>query len=352
MNRAKIINLIYRQNIGIKEENWYICFSVRGWYVLPRWDGLCDVKIILLIMNDLRVKIARGFLVMLSKFPLKFHYFMGDILAWLAKNVLRYRSGVVMLNISRSFPELKYGDIKKIYDDFYTHFGELVAEAIWFSGSSYERLRKSGIVTVVNPEEVSEMFDNTPSMTVLSTHCGNWEILGGLLGYPTATGGKMTITEKAISVVYKQLRNPVSDRVFALNRIAPLEEVGTECEVISHNILRFSIKHKDERRMYIYPTDQAPYLGTGRFPIGMFMSQETTAMMGSVGVACKLSHSVMYLKMRRVERGRYEMTFIPICRDASTMTPETIMRRYYDLLEEEIRETPHNWLWSHNRWKW
>ena len=29
VNRAKIINLIYRQNIGNHLENWYICFSVR-----------------------------------------------------------------------------------------------------------------------------------------------------------------------------------------------------------------------------------------------------------------------------------------------------------------------------------
>ena len=247
---------------------------------------------------------------------------------------------------------MKSWELKKAYDEYYRHFGEIVAETIWFGGSSYKRLNKSGIVTVMNSKEVSEMFDNTPSMTVLSTHCGNWEILGGLLGYRTADGGKMSVPETAISVVYKKMSSEVSDKVFALNRVAPLEDVGTECEVESHNILRYSIKHKDERRMYIYPTDQAPYWGSGRYQIGMFMSQETTAMMGSVGVACKLSHSVMYMKMKRVERGRYEMTFIPICRDASKMTPEDIMRKYYDLLEEEIRETPHNWLWSHNRWKW
>ena len=305
----------------------------------------------ILIMKDLRVSIVRGLIVLLSRFPLKFHYFMGDILSWLAKNVIQYRTGVVMHNLSRSFPELKYRDVRKIYDEFYRHFGELVAETIWFGGSSYERLRKNGIVTVMNSKEVSEIFDSTPSMTVLSTHCGNWEIMGGLLGYRTADGGKMSVPESAISVVYKKMSNAVSDRVFALNRVAPLEDVGTECEVESHNILRYSMKHKNERRMYIYPTDQAPYTGAGRYPIGQFMSQETTAMMGSVGVACKLSHSVMYMKMRRVERGRYEMTFIPICRDASKMTPEEIMRKYYDLLEDEIRETPCNWLWSHNRWK-
>lgn len=303
-------------------------------------------------MKDLCVKIVRGFMVLLSKLPLKFHYFMGDILTWLVKDVLHYRNRLVIHNLSRSFPELRYRDVMKIYHGFYRHFGELFAETIWFGGCSYARLNKAGIVKVMNAGEVSEIFENTPSMTVLSTHCGNWELLGGLPGYTTADGCKLAVPEKSISVVYKKMSSEVADRVFALNRIAPLVDVGTECEVESHNILRYSLKHKDERRMYIYPTDQAPYWGSGRFPIGKFMNQETTAMMGSVGVACKLSHSVMYLKMKRVERGRYEMTFIPICMDASKTTPEEIMRKYYDLLEEEIRETPENWLWSHNRWKW
>ena len=303
-------------------------------------------------MKGLCVKIIRGIIVVLSKLPLKFHYFMGDILSWFMKNVVRYRSAVVYVNLSRSFPEKSAREIKKIYDAFYKHMGEIVAEAIWFGGSTYRRLYESGIVTVVSAKGVSEIFENTPSMTVLSTHCGNWEILGGLLGYRTDDGETLRVPESSISVVYKKLSNEISDRVFALNRVAPLEEVGTECEVESKNILRFSIKHKDERRMYVYPTDQAPYWGSGRYPIGKFMCQETTAMMGSVGVACKLSHSVSYAKMKRVERGHYELEFIPICMDASKVTPEEIMRKYYDLLEEEIRETPCNWLWSHNRWKW
>lgn len=302
-------------------------------------------------MKSLAVSIIRGLMVLLSRLPLKFHYFMGDVLSWLAMNVLHYRTGMVWKNISRSFPDMKYRDLKKVYEDFYRHFGEIFAEAVWFGGSSYERLRKHGIVTVMNPEEVSAMYESSPSLTVLSTHCGNWEILGGLLGYGTATGGKISFGEKAISVVYKKLTNEVSDRVFALNRIAPLKEVGTECEVESREILRYSIRHKDEKRVYIYPTDQAPYYKSGPHPIGEFMHQDTKAMLGSVGVACRLSHSVMYMKMKRVERGRYEMSFIPICQNASAMKPEDIMRKYYDLLEEEINETPHNWLWTHNRWK-
>ena len=305
----------------------------------------------ILNMNKIAVKIFRGLIVVLSKLPLKFHYFMGDIVSWLMKNVLRYRYDVVVTNISRSFPDKKYKEIKKITDDFYRHFGEIFAEAIWFSGSSYRRLYKSGLVTVMNPDVISGMFDNSPSLTVLCTHCGNWEIMGGFLGYRTADGTRVSFDEENISVVYKKLSNKVSDEVFKLNRVAPLERVGTTCELESSQILRFCIKHKDEKRVYIYPTDQAPYTKAGKFPIGEFMHQPTNAMLGSVGVACKLSHAVVYMKMKRVERGRYEMSFIPICNDASQVAPEELMRKYYDLLEEEINETPANWLWTHKRWK-
>ena len=290
-------------------------------------------------------------MICLGKLPLKFHYFMGDILSWIAEKLLRYRTDVVWINISRSFPEMKYKELKKVYRDFYRHFGEIFAETIWFAAATYKRLFKSGIVTVTNPEEINDIFLSTPSMTVLSTHCGNWELMGGFLGYRTSSGVKVAIEEEHIQVVYKKLSNPVSDEVFRRNRVAALEIVGTSCEIESSNILRQTLKQKNDRKVYIYPTDQAPYRKAGKHPIGEFMSQPTNVMLGSVGVACKLSHSVMYMKMKRVERGRYEMTLIPICRDASQLTPEELMRKYYDLLEEEIRETPANWLWTHKRWK-
>ena len=305
----------------------------------------------MLIMKKLIADIVRGCIVVVGKLPLKFHYFMGDILSWIVEKLLRYRSDVVWINISRSFPEKKYKELKGIYKDFYRHLGEIVAEAIWFGASDYKRLHKQGLVEVMNPEEINDFFLSTPSMTVLSTHCGNWELMGGFLGYRTAGDVKVAIEEEQITVVYKKLSSEVSDDVFKRNRAAALERVGTTCELESSNVLRFAMKHKEERRVYIYPTDQAPYKKAGKHPIGEFMHQETNAMLGSVGISCKFAHSVMYMKMKRVKRGKYEMTLIPICRDASQMTPEEIMRKYYDLLQEEINETPYNWLWTHKRWK-
>ena len=303
-------------------------------------------------MKKTMAKVFRGLIVLLSKLPLGFHYFMGDVLSWIAKNIAQYRVGMVWMNVSRAFPEKKYRQVKKIVDGFYRHLGEIVAETIWFGGSSYERLVRQGIVTVKNPEVLNEIYLSSPSTTIMFTHCGNWEILGGLLGYMKAGGLDCPITEDDITVVYKRMTNEVSDMVFAENRVAPLPGNFPECEVESMNILRYSIKNKNRRRLYIYPADQAPNWDASKHDMGMFLNQQTYAMTGSVGVACKLSHAVVYLKMKSLERGKYEMEFIPICENASQHTPDELMKKYYQLLEAEIRETPHNWLWSHNRWKW
>ena len=301
-------------------------------------------------MKKVPVNIVRGLLRTLSLFPLRFHYFMGDVLEWLAKNALKYRSDVVWINISRSFPDKKYKELKQIYDDFYRHFGEIVAETVWFAGSSYARLRKAGIVKALNPEILAEAYDQSPSVTLLCTHAGNWELLGGLLSY-NADGSGFPFNEHDVKVVYKKQKSEVADEVFKRNREAPIRFSGAVCTLESKEVLRYSIKHKDEKKVYIYPADQAPYWKAGKHPIGEFMHQQTNAMIGSMGVACKLSHSVVYMTMKRVDRGRYEITYIPVCKDASEMTPEEILRKYYDLLEEEINGTPANWLWSHKRWK-
>jgi KDO2-lipid IV(A) lauroyltransferase len=40
-----------------------------------------------------------------------------------------------------------------------------------------------------------------------------------------------------------------------------------------------------------------------------------------------------------------------MCDDASLLPELELTNMYYRLLEESIRETPHLWLWTHNRWK-
>ena len=304
----------------------------------------------LLKMRKFGVNILRGLVKVVGRLPLKVHYWFAGFITWVLRDVVKYRYDVVMINLARSFPEKKYWELTPIADEFYKHLGELFVEAIWFGASDYKRLYKSGIVTITNPEVVNRVFENAPNTTVLFSHCGNWELLGGIIGYRTATGEKLAFDEEHVRVVYKELHSKFSDDFFRLNRVAALEKMGVECTVESMQILRYAIKNRREKRFYVYIADQFPYASLN-YEVGQFLNQRTLGMLGGAGVAHKLGHGVLYMKMKRVERGRYEWTFETICDDASTMAPEDIMRKYYDLLEEEIRETPHNWLWTHKRWK-
>lgn len=302
--------------------------------------------------KSLGYRIFRTLLLPLQRLPLGFHYFWGRVFAWVAKNILHYRSDVVLVNLSRSFPELKYGDIKKLYDGFYTHLGEVFAETCWFGGCSGRpgRLRRQGLCTARGEEELIGAFKNRPSVMILSSHYGNWEITGGIYDYFSGTAVcPEGMDPDHTNVVYKRLTSRFWNEFFTNNRTAPLVDYRGSVE--SKEVLRFALEHKNEKRIYIFPTDQFPYRGATRTAIPGFMSQPTMVMTGGATLAHKFGMAVFYMAIDKVEKGRYHMVFRKICDDASQMDTTRIMTEYYALLEESVRSHPENYLWSHKRWK-
>jgi KDO2-lipid IV(A) lauroyltransferase len=296
-------------------------------------------------MKKIKIALVKGVMRLMSKLPLDWLYGLGNCVTWFAKRVLHYREGVVMTNLARSFPEYNHGDLEWVADLFYKHIGEMVAEAIWFGGSDYERIRKQQICRMLNPEVLNDAFNSSPSVLVLNSHCGNWEILGGFCVYNDST--PVQYTEKDLFVVYKKLTNEVMNEVFKRNRVNCIE--GYDGLIEASNLLRTVLKNKDRKGIYICNSDQYPYVG--KFPLGTFLNQPTYAMKGVAGVAHKMNMSVVYMRMVNKARGKYEISFVKLCDDASQHDPEEIVRMYYSELEKEIRETPFNWLWSHKRWK-
>ena len=284
----------------------------------------------------------------LALLPLGFHRACGRVLGRFIGKVVRYRRDVVMINLAKSFPEKRYDELAVLCDRFYEHLGTIIGEALWFGGcTDAARLRRSHIVEIENPELLNRFFAEGRSVCAMYSHNGNWELIGGLWCFNYDPKVDYPCEENHIKVVYKRLHSRFWDEVFVRNRIHPLKNYDGPIE--SRNILRYAIKHRDVRNVYIYPTDQYPYAAS--HDVGSFLNQPSKVMLGSAALAHKLGMNVLYLRMKQVSRGRYEMTFVPICRNAAEMEPEAIMRKYLDLLEGDIRETPHNWLWSHKRWK-
>lgn len=287
--------------------------------------------------------------------PLGYHYFWGRVITRLAGRRLRYRRDVVMTNLARSFPDKKYNELRKICDEFYVHFGEIIAEAIWFGARRGERgrkaLRRQKLAVIENVEDFNAFYDRCSSVMLLNTHCGNWEVMGGIGQFDPGDPARRGWHEPQVVVLYKKLTSRLWDQVMARNRCAPVLDRGFEGYVESADILRYAVRNRHEKKLYIFNTDQHPYKGAASCDVGEFMHQKTTAMIGGAALACKLDMGVSYIRWRRLSRGHYGLEFVPLTEHASETTPEEIMRRYHALLEEDLNEQPWNYLWTHKRWK-
>ncbi|MBO4446965.1 MAG: lysophospholipid acyltransferase family protein [Bacteroidales bacterium] len=287
----------------------------------------------------------------LSKLPLKVLYAFSGFLAWVLGRLIGYRRADVLVNLSRAFPEKKYKEIKQLYKEYYRHMADIIVETIWFGGCrNPRRLRRARIMEVMNPEVLPAKGENGPSAMILYSHCGNWELYGGIENYFNNTGD-CPFTEQNFCVVYKKLSSAAWDEFLRDNRFAPLHDRKNFPGYIeSKNLVRHAFNNRDERKFYNINTDQRPYYGGSDTIEVEFMGQKCRTMSAAAAIARKFSMQLFFLRMSIAGRGHYRLEYVPICDDASKMSVQEIMDRYYQLLEAEIREQPYNYLWSHRRW--
>ena len=316
------------QQLDKDNKFWYICKNMKsiGYYLI------------------------KGITRPLAILPLGFHRAAGRFVGWLAGSVIGYRKDVVITNLSRSFPDKSYEEIKDICKKFYRHFGNIVAEAMWYGGGSIGRVRKSHIVEIENIDTINRAYEENGSVFVLMGHVGNWELIAGYVNY--AYGTPLSADENDLSVVYRKVSSRAWDEFMNGNRLCHIiDKKHYDGVVETFNIMRYIFNHKSDKKIYSFITDQYPYARTDKTPKITFLGRETYTMDGAAAIARKMKLPVLYMGMPQTAEGGYKMRFKVITKDASSMDAADIMQRFYDLLEADLKEQPWNYLWTHKRWK-
>ena len=292
--------------------------------------------------------LLQGFIKLIGKCPLGFHHFNARWIGWCIENVFKYRTGLVEVNLANAFPEKSQLDRDKIKHQFYVHFAKIFLEAAWFSACNKKRLRKSHIAEIINPELLNRLYDQRPSIMIMSSHSGNWEIMGGACNYSYKED--FHFNDLDICSVYRQLSNQMMNEIMEDIRLAVISDRKAFTGYMeSRNVLRYVFKNKDKKKIYLFTTDQRPYFSGSDHMKVTFMNRPCYAMSASAGVAKKFGMAVVYQRMLE-RKGGYDIEYIPICEDASKMSVEEMVDKYYRLLEEDLRTQPYNYLWTHNRW--
>lgn len=285
----------------------------------------------------------------IQKLPLGVQYSLGRTLSLLMR-VAHYRKKVVVGNLSAAFPQWSKKELRKNRKKFYSNFGRVYAEALWLGGcrGKKEKFFAKRLFTIEGQEDLYAAFDKGGVM-ILDSHCGNWELTGAFLqGTVDAPGANFT--EADVAVVYRRLHSPKWDKAMRDIRCA-LQSKDFEGYIESQDIMRYALRHKDSKKIYLFPNDQYPYGASKSRENITFMNRETKAMDGAVVLASKLKLSVFYMNKDRLPDGKYKVSYSKICDDASAHQPEEIIKDYYTRLEADIRKNPSNYLWSHKRWK-
>lgn len=272
----------------------------------------------------------------LAHLPLRMLYGLSDIAFYILYYIVKYRRKVVRQNLSSSFPLKDEAWIKKVEKDFYHFLGDQIVETLKLLHISNLELKRR--VKVVNYNDINETLEKGQSAVVLLGHYSNWEWVQEISGYFLDSAYKVSI--------YHKLKNPFWDKVF---------------QDLRSRWGRHIIPQKKAARNLLDPANQPWVCGfiadayTGRKHDDNwveFLNHKTWFIYGPEEIGDRVGADYFFLKMQRVKRGYYEISFqkiIPGEEDRRENYPH--LRIFWKLFQEEIEQAPAYWLWSHRRWK-
>ncbi|MDR2709747.1 MAG: lysophospholipid acyltransferase family protein [Burkholderiales bacterium] len=277
-----------------------------------------------------------GLLKGLSWLPLPVLYGIGDMVFVLTFYIVRWRRKLAAKNIAQSFPEKSEQERARILRNHYRNLGRVLAEALWGIRADAEKLRAR--ITIENVEDIKACADRGQSVFLMAAHFCNWEwtILAAGLWLPIPT-----------AAVYKPQRNEGADRFLRNTRT---RFGGT---MIPHKTFsKEVIKRRNELNAYALVADQTPLRSANKH-WAHFLNQETTFFVGTDKLAKMLKAPVFFVVMHRIRRGYYTIRLERIGEPPYENESDTVLiDRYAAVLEREIRASPSDWLWIHNKWKY
>lgn len=272
-------------------------------------------------------------LYLLLALPLRVLYVLSDLVYFILFYAAGYRKKVVYSNLKNAFPGKSEQELNLIAKKFYRHMVDVVFETLKLATISKEELLKRLVFT--NYEVIDQFKARNQSFVFVLGHMGNWEWTGPSFSqnHPMKLYG---------------LYHPLSNQFFDwfLYKLRTRFGVGL---IPMNKLLREMVKLKNECCAIAFIADQTPS-SENAYWIN-FLHQDTPVFLGTEKIARRFNYPVVYASASKPARGRYVYTFKVITSEPNNTQEGFITKEHTRLLEEDIKATPHIWLWSHRRWK-
>jgi KDO2-lipid IV(A) lauroyltransferase len=272
---------------------------------------------------------------LISKLPFKLIYLLSDATYVLVYNVFSYRKKVVINNLELAFPNYTKAQHEAIARKFYKHLCDLIFESI--KSVSITKEEAKARFQFKDTSIFKELEEQQKSVILILGHYGNWEWIFVL---------QTLINHKGYGV-YKQLKNKYFDKLIKDIRAKYKTDLITTKETIK--ILN-KVNTDGELTVSGFISDQSPKKDKA-FHWQKFMGIKVPVHTGAELLAKRLDHAIVFTKISKVKRGHYACEFELLSDQPKQIPDYEITDQFLKRLEDQIKEAPEYYLWTHKRWK-
>jgi lauroyl/myristoyl acyltransferase len=279
--------------------------------------------------------IAYPFLWFISILPFRLLYGISDGVYFVVYYIIKYRKEVVRANIALALPHFSEEERLLIEKKSYHHLCDMFLEMIKTMTISSAEMNKRFVVT--NLAVMTELEQKEKSVMLIASHYASWE---WLLSF------NQKVSLKGVGV-YKKLANQHFDKLVRNIR----SKYNTELVPTNKTISLIADNYRNNIQcIYGLASDQSPKIDR-IFHWQSFMGVEVPVHTGPEMLAKKYDMNVVFAKVKKVKRGYYEMTIVPLSENAKSAPDFKITEAYIKEVEKQIQEAPEFYFWTHKRWK-
>ena len=271
----------------------------------------------------------------LTILPFRFYYGISNFIFLIMYYLLGYRRNVVEKNLRNAFPAITDKEFKSLRKEFFKHLADYLIETV--ANFHMDKDAFDSRYKLTNTEILDDYAKKGINVIMAPGHYGNWEWVSYL---------GLIINFTCIAI-YKEQSNRFVNELIMHSR-------GKYGLLLYHyhEAYKYILSGKNPSPICLYfLADQRPAKESKVHYI-KFMNQETAAFRGMENLHRKMKGVVLYVHIRKVKRGFYEVEFRPLNEPGKIIMEPNLTERYFQALEENIREDPRYYLWSHNRWKY
>lgn len=284
-------------------------------------------------MESLIYLIYRGFTAGVAALPLLAVYRLGQALGWAGYLVLAPYRRLALRNLTIAYgAEKSPAEIRRLARAHFSTLGANLLSSIKAAALSVDQLRE--IAAVENIASIRDALDRGKGVVLVISHFGNWELFAQICQF---------LPGYQWSTVYQPLGNRSIEAHVRRTRMA-------------RGVQLFSRKNGFNGPTAFLRAGGAvgvlvdQHAGDGGVWTPFFGRLASTSNLAAL-LALRTGAELVPIAIRTAAPGRWTVVVSPPIPQAPGEEADALTARINLVLEGQIRASPQDWFWVHNRWK-